>query len=75
MKRGDYLVEASGLYAIYQSGIDTPNVVALRGVNLNIERGEFVAAVGPSGSGKSSLLRCIGGLQTPSAGTITIKLP
>ncbi|MHA2501653.1 MAG: ATP-binding cassette domain-containing protein [Candidatus Kariarchaeaceae archaeon] len=70
MKQGENLVDASNIYAIYQSGIDIPNVVALRGINLKIGRGEFVAAVGPSGSGKSSLLRCVGGLQTPTAGTI-----
>ncbi|HEX5126255.1 MAG TPA: ABC transporter ATP-binding protein [Rhodocyclaceae bacterium] len=45
-------------------------VPALRGVNLNIERGEFAALWGPSGSGKSSLLNLIGLVDMPSAGSV-----
>ena len=47
-------------------------VHALRGVNLDIQRGELVAIIGPSGSGKSTLLGLIGGLDTPSQGTVKI---
>jgi NitT/TauT family transport system ATP-binding protein len=46
----------------------------LEGANLRVEPGQFVSLVGPSGSGKSSLLRAIIGLQQPSAGTVTLDL-
>src|SRR5271163_317941 len=46
----------------------------LEGANLRVEAGQFVSLVGPSGSGKSSLLRAIMGLQRPSAGTVTLGL-
>jgi NitT/TauT family transport system ATP-binding protein len=46
----------------------------LEGADLSVEAGQFVSLVGPSGSGKSSLLRAIRGLQRPSAGTVTLGL-
>lgn len=47
-------------------------VMALRHVNLNIEKGRFVAIVGPSGSGKSTLLHLIGGLDMATEGSIKV---
>lgn len=58
------------LYKIYKEGmIET---VALRGAELKVERGEFVAITGRSGAGKSTLLNLIGGLAMPSAGQVVI---
>ncbi|MYJ77768.1 MAG: ATP-binding cassette domain-containing protein, partial [Caldilineaceae bacterium SB0670_bin_27] len=64
------MVVCDNLVKIYQ--IDEIEVVALQGLDLEIRRGEMMAIIGASGSGKSSLLNIIGGLDRPSAGQITV---
>ena len=59
---------ARGITKIYHMG--DVDVHALHGVDLDLLRGEFVVLLGPSGSGKSTLLNILGGLDTPTAGTV-----
>jgi putative ABC transport system ATP-binding protein len=59
---------ARGLTKVYGSGAS--EVQALRGVDLDVRRGELIVMLGPSGSGKSTLLNILGGLDTPSAGEV-----
>ncbi|MEG1396749.1 MAG: amino acid ABC transporter ATP-binding protein [Oscillospiraceae bacterium] len=49
-----------------------PNVTPLSDVNVEIEKGEVISVIGPSGTGKSTLLRCLNMLETPTAGEITV---
>jgi len=64
------MIQVHGLTKVYHVG--EVEVAALRGVDLEIARGEFVAIVGPSGSGKSTLFHILGGLTPPTAGTVRI---
>ena len=65
------VLEAKELVKIY--GKNEAAVTALKGVNLAVEKSEFVAIVGTSGSGKSTFLNMIGGLDKPTSGTVTIN--
>ncbi|HEY7477323.1 MAG TPA: ABC transporter ATP-binding protein [Actinomycetota bacterium] len=64
------LIRLRHVFKVYRI-VDT-GVIALAGVDLDIEDGEFLAVVGPSGAGKSTILNLIGGLDRPSAGTIEV---
>jgi putative ABC transport system ATP-binding protein len=64
------LIEIKKLNKTYESGEEC--VMALRDVDLNIERGEFISVMGPSGSGKSTLLTILGGLNHPTKGDVAV---
>ncbi len=68
----DSILQASGLYHVYESKAEDGNVVALRGLHLDMKEGEAIAVVGPSGSGKSTLMKCLGGLMKASAGSVSL---
>ena len=67
----DGFLETKGLTKVYSLG--KINVVALEEVNLSVEEGKFLGVTGPSGSGKSTLMNLLGGLDTPSSGSIKIE--
>src|SRR6202041_633678 len=64
------LIQIRGLDKTYSRGGETIHV--LQGLNLDVDKGEFVAFMGPSGSGKTTLLNLLGGLDVPSRGSITV---
>ena len=64
-------IQASNLNLTFETN-DGP-VHALKDVNLDIQRGDFVSFIGPSGCGKTTFLRCIAGLETPTAGTLSVN--
>lgn len=65
-----YIVECDGLVKLYKTS--EVEVMALQGLELQIEKGELIAIIGKSGSGKTTLLNIIGALEQPSAGKIYI---
>jgi len=67
---GNSLIRVRHLDKTYHRGSEELHV--LRGLNLDIEQGEFVAFMGPSGSGKTTLLNLLGGLDVPTSGSVAV---
>jgi len=64
-------IQASGISMVYDAA-SGGTIDALSGVDIGIERGEFVSLIGPSGCGKSTLLHILGGMKRPTSGHVTI---
>src|SRR5690349_15698492 len=64
------IIEVHNLRKVYHTG--DVDVHALRGVNMQVSRGEFLSVIGPSGSGKSTLFNILGGLAAPTEGQVVI---
>jgi ABC-type antimicrobial peptide transport system, ATPase component len=65
------IIETKNLTKHYQTGTQT--VKALNGINLSVNKGEFISIMGPSGSGKTTLMNIIGCLDTPTQGTYNLN--
>ena len=70
MKTNGALVDVRNVHKVFRRGAEQIDV--LRGVDLQIPQGDFVALMGPSGSGKTTLLNLMGGLDTPTEGSIAV---
>ena len=66
----DLIISAKGLERTYELG--EVKVRALRGIDLDVKKGEVLVILGPSGSGKTTLLNILGGIDAPTAGSVTV---
>ena len=71
MKENTVILKTNNLHKTYVSG--SLAVQAVRGIDLEVKKGEFVAIMGPSGSGKSTLLNCLAAIDVPTQGDIWIE--
>jgi putative ABC transport system ATP-binding protein len=69
-RQSEVAARAAGLWKVYGSG--EAQVTALRGVDVDITRGEYTAIMGPSGSGKSTLMHCLAGLDSVTRGDVYV---
>lgn len=67
----DFIIELSKVTRVYRQG--TVEVPAIRGLDLRVSPGEFLALSGPSGSGKTTTLNLMGALDKPTSGTVTLE--
>lgn len=66
------IIEIKNLHFFYESEDDTPSVEVLKGINLNIKKGEFIAVLGHNGSGKSTLAKHLNGILVPKKGKVIV---
>jgi len=71
MSKNDFIIRAQALHKSYRMG--ATKVKVLKGVDLSVKKGEFVAIIGASGSGKSTLLHILGALDKPNKGLVTFE--
>jgi putative ABC transport system ATP-binding protein len=70
-KEVDLIISVRGVERTYELG--EVEVKALRGIDLDVEKGKFLVILGPSGAGKTTLLNILGGIDTPTAGSVTVN--
>ena len=68
----DIIVKARGVTKVYTMGAE--KVHALRGIDLDVRRGEYLSILGPSGSGKSTFFNMVGGLDKPTEGHVDMMI-
>jgi putative ABC transport system ATP-binding protein len=66
------VIDAKDVWRVYPSKVNAEGIPALRGVNLTVQPGAFVALKGRSGSGKTTLLNCLAGLDRPTSGEVHV---
>lgn len=71
IKDDDLIIKAREVTKVYQ--IADQELHALRGISLDVRRGEYLSIMGPSGSGKSTFFNMIGGLDTPTSGSVQVE--